>query len=265
MYFTPFTTSILSLSLLLGCAVGKEDPIVRIELVPDAATVKNACSNDFKMSLQSQFSSWVSHGTAMQLGEADRFLDEEIPFQLTHDRDQHVFRKRGLRIGQQQKETRQLYDTTNACNKCTSPTDPCFTYCGSCGPLCATALATPANSTLIRSRIMQEEKAVEPSRRLTCTIKNACDSCCQATLYCYNKCGACSLCGASIVSPASVNSTLGRQLQEVSDTTAEESGFESGVSEWVQHSARRWLAEHDQTNCMGDSMKLVAHITFEGM
>lgn len=266
---------ILCVSLCWEITTAAKQRFIRVEVVPDEATVKTVCSKEFKLRLRSQLSSWVGHGAEAQLDKAGHAATvEDVPLEMTYDREQHA-RKRGLRRPVPQHNKDQQHRTiSSACDACTSSTGQCYTLCGTCGDICEKDLFRAGSSS---SNQDDEADATHPTRKVIvhCPIAGLCDSCCTLApgADCKNKCGGCgSLCGASIVSPASTttNSTIVRALsfQEYDDSASQETTatftnrFEDDISKEMQQSARTWVTENDKTQCMGDPQLLTVYVTF---
>lgn len=127
----------------------------------------------------------------------------------------------------------------------------------------------PLHRRGLRKLSRQEKQLDSPVERdLTCP-KCACATCCQANTYCYQVCGlCCNLCGSSSATTAgttstitSTNSTGVRGLLVTMDPD-DGAAFERVVSERVQVEARKWVAENDNSGCMGNPDKLTTFVTY---
>jgi hypothetical protein len=265
MYFSPFLSStLLVLPLVWGNAAAKE-PFVRVELVPDEATAQVACTNEFKQSLASQFSSWVTQSTVEQMSALELIASTgPMSLEMTYDRDEHAD-KRSLRKVQPETTSRSL---SSSCGTCTSGSEHCFTYCGVCGALCGGNDANVNNNVTTSATIVKRAQrgASQVQSRQLCSCIGCCTGCCLIFPLCLAKCGACFLCPSSMSEEtAAKNGTNRALLSKTKVTTPPNNFFEDSISKRTMHLARQWVAVHDKTQCMGDPTKLVAYVTFGGM
>jgi hypothetical protein len=268
MYFSPFLLSTLLVFLLVWGNAAAREPFVRVELVPDEATAQVVCTNEFKQSLASQFSSWVSQSTLDQFSALKLIANTgPMSLEMTYDRDEHA-RKRSLRKVQPA-TSRSL---SSSCGTCTSGSEHCFTYCGVCGALCGGNDENVGNVTTSATMVKraQTKASKVQTRQLTCSCIGCCTSCCNPYPLCSGKCGTCTLCPAassanSLAVTAAKNGTNRALLSTTKVTTPPTNFFEDSISKRTLHLARQWVAVHDKTQCMGDPSKLLAYVTFGGM